>query len=76
MPDIELRFGKDMLVLSAPIDAVLARQGIDSARDRQYLNLMEPDVVQDALNLEMVAGAQCLVTTTEDITRARLAHVR
>ena len=76
MPDIELRFDKDMLVLSAPIDAVLARQGIDSARDRQYLNLMEPDVVQDALNLEMVAGAQCLVTTTEDITRARLAHVR
>ncbi len=76
MPDIELRFDKDMLVLSAPIDAVLARQGVDSARDRQYLNLMEPDVVQDALNLEMVAGAQCLVTTTEDITRARLAHVR
>ena len=29
MPDIELRFDKDMLVLSAPIDAVLARQGID-----------------------------------------------
>ena len=53
MPDIELRFDKDMLVLSAPIDAVLARQGIDSARDRQYLNLMEPDVVQDALNLEV-----------------------
>ncbi|MBO4353134.1 MAG: homocysteine S-methyltransferase family protein, partial [Eggerthellaceae bacterium] len=76
MADIELRFDKDMLVLSAPIDAVLARQGIDSARDRQYLNLMEPDVVQDALNLEIVAGAQCIVTTTEDITRARLAHVR
>ena len=76
MPDIELRFDKDMLVLSAPIDAVLARQGIDAARDRQYLNLMEPDAVHDALNLEVVAGAQCLVTTTEDITRARLAHVR
>jgi len=35
MPDIELRFHKDMLVLSAPIDAALARQGIDAARDRQ-----------------------------------------
>lgn len=76
MPDIQLRFHHDMLVLSAPIDATLARQGIDAARDLQYLNLMEPDVVQDALKLELVAGAQCLVTTTEDITRARLAHVR
>ena len=76
MPDIELRLGHDMLVLSAPIDATLARQGIDAALDRQYLNLMEPDAVSDALRLEVLAGAQCLVTTTEDITRARLAHVR
>ena len=75
MPDIELRFHKDMLVLSAPIDAVLARQGIDVVRDRQYLNLMEPDAIRDALNMEVMAGAQCLVATTEDITRARLAHV-
>ena len=76
MPDIELRFHKDMLVLSAPIDAALARQGIDAARDRQYLNLMEPDVVHDALRMEEMAGAQCIVATTEDLTRARLAHVR
>lgn len=75
MADIELRFHRDMLVLSAPIDEALARQGINAARDRQYLNLMEPDVVRDALRLELAAGAQCLVTPTEDITRARLAHV-
>ena len=76
MPDIELRLGHDMLVLSAPVDAMLVRQGIDVARDRQYLNLMEPDAISDALRMELMAGAQCLVTTTEDITRARLAHVR
>ena len=75
MADIELRFHHDMLVLSAPLDAALARQGVDVARDRQYLNLMEPDVVRDALRMELVAGAQCLVTPTEDVTRARLAHV-
>ena len=72
MPDIDLRFGRDMLVLSAPLDATLARQGIDAPRDRQYLNLMEPDAIVDAFRLEAMAGAQCLVTTTEDITRARL----
>ena len=76
MPDIELRLGHDMLVLSAPVDATLARQGIDAARDRQYLNLMEPDAISDALKMEVVAGANCVVTTTEDITNARLAHVR
>ena len=76
MPDIQLRFHRDMLVLSAPIDATLARQGIDVARDRQYLNLMEPDAITDALRMEQMAGAQCLVTATEDITQARLAHVR
>lgn len=75
MADIELRFHRDMLVLSAPLDAAFARQGVDVARDRQYLNLMEPDVVCDVLQMELVAGAQCLVTPTEDITRARLAHV-
>ena len=76
MPDIQLRFHKDMLVLSAPTDVTLSRQGINVARDRQYLNLMEPDVMTDALRLESIAGAQCLVTQTEDITSARLAHAR
>ena len=76
MPDIQMRFNKDMLVLSAPVDATLARQGVDVARDRQYLNLMEPDVMLDAFRLEDMAGAQCLVAPTEDLTQARLAHVR
>lgn len=76
MPDIQLRFQRDMLVLSAPIDAMLAQQGINAALDRQYLNLMEPDAIRDALKLEVLAGAQCIVATTEDITQARLAHLR
>ena len=49
MPDIALRFHKDMLVLSAPLAAVLARQGVDVARDLEYLNLIEPEAVRDAL---------------------------
>lgn len=75
MPDIQLRFQKDMLVLSSPLDALLARQGIDASLDRQYLNVMEPEPLSDAFKLELAAGAQCLVTTTEDITQARLAHL-
>lgn len=74
MADIEMRFGKDMLVLSGSIDATLERQGVNINADRQYLNLFEPEVVVDALKLQVMAGARCLVTTTEDITPARLAH--
>lgn len=76
MPDIQMRFHQDMLVLSGRQDAVLARQGVDVERDREFLNLVEPDTVRDALRLESVAGAQCLVTGTAGITRARLAHAR
>ena len=76
MPDIELRFHKDMLVISAPIDAALVRLGHDPALDRQLLNLMEPETIEDALRLEKMAGAQCLVANTQDITWARLAHLR
>ena len=74
MPDIALRFHKDMLVLSAPLAAVLARQGVDAERDLEYLNLVEPEAVRDALRLESIAGAQCLVANTEGATPARLAH--
>ncbi|MBO4352289.1 MAG: homocysteine S-methyltransferase family protein [Eggerthellaceae bacterium] len=76
MPDIELRFNLDMLVISAPIDAALEGQGFDPARDLPYLNLMEPDSLVDALRMEKAAGANCLVTPTANVTTARLAHVR
>ena len=74
MPDIALRFHKDMLTISAPLDAALARQGVDVDRDMEYLVLVEPETIQDILRLESTAGAQCLTTPTEGITRARLAH--
>ena len=61
MPDIEMRFNKDMLVLSSPLQAVLARQGVNVARDMEYLTVVEPEAVRDAMRMEKVAGAQCLV---------------
>lgn len=73
MPDIALRFHKDMLVLSAPIDAVLARQGFDVNQGLEFASLVEPEAVREALRLNAVAGAQCLVAQTTNITPARLA---
>ncbi len=76
MADIKLRFHKDMLVLSAPLDYALARQGVSMPEDYEFTNLIEPEMAQDALRLEALAGAQCLVTATEGICPARLAHMR
>ena len=76
MPDIALRFNKDMLVLSAPVENALARQGIDVASDLEYHLAMEPESIHDALQMEQFAGAKCLVLPTSGITAARLAHHR
>lgn len=74
MPDIQLRFHRDMLVLSSPIAPVLTRQGFELDGDVEYATLMEPEAVEDALRLNLMAGVQCLVTETAGMTPARLAH--
>ena len=75
MPDIALRFDKDMLVVSAPVSAALARQGVDVDRDLELMTVLEPDSIQEAMRLESMAGAQCLATSTAGITPARMAQV-
>ncbi|MDD7368533.1 MAG: homocysteine S-methyltransferase family protein [Berryella intestinalis] len=75
MPDISLRFNRDMLVISSPVENVLARQGVDMQRDLFYLALMEPEGLVDALRLDLLAGAQCLVVPTASLTPARLAQI-
>lgn len=74
MPDIALRFHKDMLVLSPPVDPVLSRQGFDVEQGLEFASLVEPESIRDALRLSVLAGVQCVVTNTSGITGARLAH--
>lgn len=76
MPDIELRFNIDMLTISAPIGAALARQGVDVDADLEYLLTTEPDSLQEALRMELLAGAQCLALPTRCMTPAGLAAHR
>ena len=74
MPDIQLRFHHDMLVLSSPIAAALERQGFEIEGDIELLLMTEPEEAADAVRMQSVAGAQCLVTPTQGITEARLAR--
>lgn len=76
MADLQLRFHKDILVLSGNLDSALASYGIDVERDREFAHLFEPETMLEALKLEAMVGAQCIVTNTPGITRARLLHSR
>lgn len=76
MPDIALRFHKDMLVLSAPVLPALERLGVDVARDAELTLLLEPDTFEEFYKMEAIAGAQCIVAGTGALTPARLTRVR
>lgn len=65
-----------MLVLSSPIDADLARQGIDVAEEGPMILLTDEEAVSDDLRLQTMAGVPCIVTPTPFITAARLSHAR
>ena len=74
MPDIDLRFHKDMLVVTAPIEEALSRLDVSVDRDMGYMLLFEPEVIEDAYRLEMTTGAQCVVAPTARFTPAQLAR--
>lgn len=74
MPDLALRFDKDMLVLSTSFDYQLQSQGFTDESDREYVVLCEPELIDEAYKLEKAIGTPCLVAPTEGITEARLSH--
>lgn len=109
MADIQLRFGKDVLIIGTPVQEQLANvaaymdaepgdgatkasaaNGPDAlenlagvklvatadapAIDIELALLLEPEVFEDAYQLEKAVGAQCLVAPTANLTPARLAH--
>lgn len=75
MSDIALRFHKDVLVLSAPVENALARLGVDVEHDLAFTLLFEGDTIEEAYRLESLGGTQVLVAPTAQMTPARLAQV-
>ena len=45
MPDIQMRFHQDMLVLSSPLTATLYEQGVDEDYSAALLCVDEPETV-------------------------------
>lgn len=76
MADIQMRFGKDMLVLSTGFARAFEQQGFDIETEEAYVDLCEPELVEQAYQLEKMIDTPILCTPTECITNARLAHER
>lgn len=76
MPDIYMRFHQDMLVLSSPLSASLAAQGIAADTLPDVLCIDEPETILEALRSQASLGIPCMVAPTNSLTRARLAHER
>lgn len=74
MADIQMRFGKDMLVLSTGFERAFAQQGFDLKTEEAYVDLCEPELVEQAYQMEQMIGTPVLCTPTECITNARLSH--
>lgn len=73
--DIGLRLNKEMLVLSGSIRDRLATLGIDSAQDLTIANILEPEMIKDALSFYVSAGSHCLLANTKDMLRAKLSKL-
>lgn len=72
MPDIALRFNKDVIVVEGGMDAMLARMGIADEPCLPYLNVLAPDTIADIHRSYHLAGAQAVITNTFGATEAQL----
>ncbi|NTU88717.1 MAG: dihydropteroate synthase [Actinobacteria bacterium] len=72
MPDIELRFGKDMLICEGAMGTMLQRQGMPAGACPEHLNVLDPEMVIEVHRYYHLAGAHCAITNTFGGTRAKL----
>lgn len=75
MADIQLRLGDDVLVLQGAMGTAFESDGFGACTETCYpfLNLTEPETVEDLHRRYLVAGADCAVTNTFMATSSRLA---
>lgn len=72
MPDISLRFHKDMLVVTPLLTAGLIDSTMDAEESIEFLNILDEDLVKDVYRRFKMAGAQCVVANTRKANRLQL----
>ncbi|MEL7667082.1 MAG: homocysteine S-methyltransferase family protein [Actinomycetota bacterium] len=73
MPDIQLRLGRDVLVLDGAMGTMLHKHDLPEGQSLVQLNVTAPDLVQEVHRLYTLAGADCATTNSFGGTRLKLA---
>jgi 5-methyltetrahydrofolate--homocysteine methyltransferase len=74
MPDIKMRFHKDVLILEGAMGTMLQREDIPQDACFPHLNILDPELIASIHSMYKMAGAQCAITNTFGATRAKLTH--
>ena len=72
MPDIALRFGKDMLVCEGAMGTMLLKAGMPAGECPEYLNVLDPEMVGEIHRYYRMAGANVAISNTFGGTRSKL----
>jgi methionine synthase I (cobalamin-dependent) len=73
MPDIALRFDKDMITVEGDMRTPLERQGFLDEPCLPYLNVLEPEAIIDVHRCYHLAGARAAITNTYGACAAQLS---
>ncbi len=75
MPDIEMRFGRDMLVVEGGMGFMFTRYGADGVDCPELFNATEPDLIEEIHKYFHLAGANCAISNTYGASRSKLARL-
>ncbi|MDR2196878.1 MAG: homocysteine S-methyltransferase family protein [Coriobacteriales bacterium] len=74
MPDIQLRFHKDVIILDGAFGTMLQREGVPVDECGMLLNVLDPELIAGIHQRYLTAGAQVLTTNSFGGTRIKLAE--
>ena len=64
MPDLQLRFKKDMLTVAPLLTVPLLDETLDEAENLEYFNILDEDLVRETYLRFRMAGAECALANT------------
>jgi 5-methyltetrahydrofolate--homocysteine methyltransferase len=73
MSDIQLRFGRDTIVVDGAMGTMLQREDISPDESGMLFNVLDPELIISIHRRYQLAGAQALTTNSFGGTRAKLA---
>ena len=72
MADLHLRLGRDVLTIADSARGYLASAGLNVERDAPMALFVEPEIFEEAIRLDVVGAAQCVILNVFNFTPAHL----